>query len=72
MCEQRNEERHENDDNLGPFQRPAQDEDNSALWVSGVTHATKIKNPACLVCHDTPDRAPTSMLTIYGDKGDFG
>ncbi len=44
----------------------------NALWVSGVTHATKIKNPACLVCHDTPDRAPTSMLAIYGDKGGFG
>ena len=26
----------------------------------------------CLVCHDTPQRAPASMLAEYGDKHGFG
>ncbi len=32
----------------------------------------QIMNPACLVYHDTPVRAPASMRAIYGDKGGFG
>ncbi len=37
-----------------------------------VAKPIQIKNPACLACHDTPDRAPQTMRTIYGDKGGFG
>lgn len=37
-----------------------------------VARPIQIKNPACLVCHDTPDRAPATMRQIYGDKGGFG
>ena len=37
-----------------------------------VAKPIQIKNPACLVCHDTPDRAPQTMRVIYGDKGGFG
>ncbi len=37
-----------------------------------VARPIQIKNPACLVCHDTPDRAPQTMRAIYGDKGGFG
>lgn len=37
-----------------------------------VAKPIQIKNPACLACHDTPDRAPPTMRAIYGDKGGFG
>ncbi|MGL5873086.1 MAG: c-type heme family protein [Xenococcaceae cyanobacterium] len=32
----------------------------------------KITNPACLVCHSTPEAAPKSMIESYGDKNGFG
>ncbi len=32
----------------------------------------RITNEACLVCHSTPDVAPTSMISIYGADGGFG
>ena len=31
-----------------------------------------IKAEACLSCHSTPDKAPTSMTALYGDKNGFG
>ncbi|MDX2287822.1 MAG: DUF3365 domain-containing protein [Hyphomicrobiaceae bacterium] len=31
-----------------------------------------IKSEGCLVCHSTPDRAPASMVALYGDKNGFG
>jgi two-component system, cell cycle response regulator len=37
-----------------------------------VAKPIQIKNPACLACHDTPERAPQTMRAIYGDKGGFG
>ncbi|MEO8103939.1 MAG: DUF3365 domain-containing protein [Betaproteobacteria bacterium] len=37
-----------------------------------VAKPIQIKNPACLACHDTPDRAPPTLRAIYGDKGGFG
>ena len=37
-----------------------------------VARPIQIKNPACIACHDTPDRAPATMRQIYGDKGGFG
>lgn len=37
-----------------------------------VAKPIQIKNPACLVCHDTPERAPQTMRVIYGDKAGFG
>ena len=32
----------------------------------------RIVNPACLVCHSTPDRAPVSMIRQYGSSNGFG
>lgn len=32
----------------------------------------RITNPACLVCHDTPDRAPPAMVARYGKTNGFG
>lgn len=32
----------------------------------------KIKEPACLVCHSTPEAAPVSMIKLYGDANGFG
>lgn len=37
-----------------------------------VARPIQIKNPACIACHDTPDRAPATMRQIYGDNGGFG
>jgi len=31
-----------------------------------------IKNPACLECHDTPDRAPRTVIDQYGSANGFG
>jgi HAMP domain-containing protein len=32
----------------------------------------RIKDPACLVCHSTPDQAPGTMLKLYGSANGFG
>jgi protein-histidine pros-kinase len=32
----------------------------------------KIANPACLECHDTPDRAPRTVIEKYGSSNGFG
>jgi protein-histidine pros-kinase len=32
----------------------------------------KIVNPACLECHDTPDRAPRTVIEQYGSSNGFG
>jgi protein-histidine pros-kinase len=32
----------------------------------------KITNPACLECHDTPDRAPRTVIEQYGNSNGFG
>jgi HAMP domain-containing protein len=32
----------------------------------------KISNPACLDCHDTPDRAPRTVIDQYGNRNGFG
>lgn len=31
-----------------------------------------IRSESCLTCHSTPDRAPASMIALYGDKNGFG
>lgn len=31
-----------------------------------------ITNPNCLVCHDTPERAPATLVAKYGDSNGFG
>ena len=31
-----------------------------------------IRDPACLVCHSTPDRAPPRMVEVYGPTNGFG
>jgi len=32
----------------------------------------QIKDPACLVCHSTPDAAPRTMIETYGSNNGFG
>ncbi len=32
----------------------------------------KIKDPTCLECHDTPDRAPRTVIEQYGSANGFG
>lgn len=32
----------------------------------------RIKNPACLACHDTPGAAPPTMIEKYGSSNGFG
>ena len=36
------------------------------------TYPLVIRDESCLVCHSTPDRAPTSMVALYGSKNGFG
>ncbi len=31
-----------------------------------------IRSEGCLSCHSTPDKAPASMVALYGDKNGFG
>jgi protein-histidine pros-kinase len=37
-----------------------------------VAHPIRIGDPACLTCHDTPERAPPAMLAKYGTVNGFG
>ena len=37
-----------------------------------IAQPIKIQNPSCLECHDTPDRAPKSMIERYGTVNGFG
>jgi HAMP domain-containing protein len=37
-----------------------------------VTYPLTIKSDSCLTCHSTADRAPVSMVALYGPKGGFG
>jgi HAMP domain-containing protein len=36
------------------------------------TYPLVIRDESCLTCHSTPDRAPTSMVALYGNKNGFG
>jgi HAMP domain-containing protein len=36
------------------------------------TYPLVIRNADCLVCHSTPDKAPPSMVALYGSKNGFG
>lgn len=36
------------------------------------TYPLVIRDESCLVCHSTPDRAPPSMVALYGNKNGFG
>ena len=37
-----------------------------------VAFPLQIKSEGCLECHSTPDRAPKSMVSLYGEKNGFG
>jgi protein-histidine pros-kinase len=37
-----------------------------------VTYPLVIKDESCLICHSTPDKAPASMVALYGPKNGFG
>jgi HAMP domain-containing protein len=58
-------------------QRPELDRNVSIRAADGgaqytVTYPLVIKDENCLVCHSTPDRAPASMIALYGTKNGFG
>jgi protein-histidine pros-kinase len=36
------------------------------------TYPMLIKDESCLSCHSTPDKAPASMVALYGPKNGFG
>ncbi len=37
-----------------------------------ISHPIRITNPACLACHDTPDKAPPAVVARYGRDNGFG
>lgn len=37
-----------------------------------LSHPIRVKDPACLTCHTTPETAPASMLKVYGTSGGYG
>ncbi|MEM7292746.1 MAG: DUF3365 domain-containing protein [Pseudomonadota bacterium] len=37
-----------------------------------IARPIQIKNKACLACHSTPDKAPATMIKLYGDSNGFG
>jgi HAMP domain-containing protein len=37
-----------------------------------IARPLQIKDPTCIVCHDTPEIAPKSLLTTYGRENGFG
>lgn len=37
-----------------------------------VAYPLTIRSESCLECHSTPDRAPASMVALYGPKNGFG
>jgi protein-histidine pros-kinase len=43
--------------------------DGRALYLA---RPIQIKDPACLVCHSTPDAAPRTMIETYGSNNGFG
>jgi HAMP domain-containing protein len=58
-------------------QRPELDRNVSIRAADGgaqytVTYPLVINDENCLVCHSTPDRAPASMVALYGTKNGFG
>jgi len=40
--------------------------------VLSVARPIRIKDPGCLQCHSTPDKAPKAMVALYGVNGGFG
>jgi HAMP domain-containing protein/type II secretory pathway pseudopilin PulG len=37
-----------------------------------VAFLLKVNSESCLACHSTPEKAPPSMVALYGDKNGFG
>jgi sensor histidine kinase YesM len=37
-----------------------------------VTYPLLVKDASCMACHSTPDKAPPSVVALYGDKNGFG
>jgi len=46
------------------------DTDTGAFYTA--TYPLVIRNKDCLVCHSTPDKAPPSLVALYGPKNGFG
>ena len=44
--------------------------DNGSFYT--VTYPLVIRNADCLICHSTPEKAPPSMVALYGSKNGFG
>ena len=37
-----------------------------------VAYPMVIKDESCMICHSTPDKAPASMVALYGKQNGFG
>lgn len=37
-----------------------------------IAQPIRVSDPACLLCHSTPEAAPASLINKYGDKNGFG
>lgn len=59
------------------FQRPESGEelhgfrDTPGGKLFYIARPIQINQEACLTCHSTPDRAPKSMIALYGNEGGF-
>jgi HAMP domain-containing protein len=40
--------------------------------IMSFSRPVRLKDPACLACHSTPEAAPSSMIDVYGSKNGFG
>ncbi len=57
------------DTNLKEVVRVRASEDGDQFTVA---FPLQIKSKSCLDCHSTPERAPASMVALYGNKNGFG
>jgi protein-histidine pros-kinase len=46
--------------------------DSPAGPILSIARPVRISDPGCLVCHSTPDAAPSAMVDLYGAKNGFG
>jgi hypothetical protein len=46
------------------------DSDNGSFYT--VSYPLRLGSESCMICHDDPDKAPASMVSLYGKKNGFG
>jgi protein-histidine pros-kinase len=62
---------------IDDLQKSQQERDTRTRTTDGVDYYTAayplvVNDSDCLVCHSTPERAPPSMVALYGSKNGFG